>query len=1203
LTGLNNTIYVLSGGVLKDSKIENGLVDVAAGASTHGNTLNSTITNYYSGATSRDDTWFNSGFDYNWATFASGAMVTGAQALSGGYIQLQAGASGTDIHAVNGGSAVFADGTAESFTAANGGYVQSGAAVYSGMVLNGQAHDNATVLNGIWSAVSIDGVTVYKSNSLTAQWPVVLGTGATLYVMSGAVASGLTGLNNAVYIQPGGSMAGSKLDNGSVVVSAGALTRDNQLNSTAVYYQSGAASENDTWYNSGYDYNWATFVSGASVTGAHVLSGGYLEVQAGATASNVYAVSGGSAILASGTTSGFTATGGGYVQSGTAVYSGAVINNQFHDNAPVLNGVWSAVSLDGSTSYTSNGVTLQWPVALGTGSVLYVFSGAVASGLTGLNNAVYIQSGGTLAGSRLDNGAIVVSSGAVTQDNLLNSTATSYEAGGASINDTLFNSGYDNNWAIFYSGASVTGTQVSSGAYLKVEYGAHASDLLVAGGGSAILLSDTTNGYTAGQGGYVQSGNAYYSGMTINGESYDNVQLLYGVWSAVNVNGATVYQSNGTTMQWPVALGNGAVLHVESGAVASGISGNAVAIYVSNGGTLAYSHIVEGGVTVLSGGVTSSNEFNSIPTVIYSGASSVDDTWFNSGYCNDGVAVYSGASITNVTVGNGAFMNIDYGVHIGGDVHVSSAGTLVTYSPFGHDVPTPVAPPPSDGTVLRGVWSAVPLDGTTVYQSNGVTVSAPVSVADGAVIYVQSGAVASNLSGYAVAIYVSYGGTLAHSYIREGSVTVFGGGLTSANQFNSIPTALYSGARSVDDTWFNSGYCNDFALVYSGAVVNNPSIGSGGVISGAPGAVITTPAVANGGVLMANNTEMDPCFLAGSMIRTDKGDVAVEDLLVGDMVACLVEGETVFRPVRWIGSQQNQLRPFEPLDLAGYPVRICAGAFGEALPYEDLLVTPEHCMHFDGHFVPVRMLVNGTSIYYDQSRPIYHYYHIELDPHSIILANGLETESYLDTGNKAHFDRQKGAEGVVLGQRRTWHDDAAAKLETGRAFVEPIYRRFETRANGMPRVGLASHEQVVSHDPALRLTTLDGRTFNPIRRSGDIYTFLVPGGVTDMRIISRTGRPCDVVGPFLDDRRALGVRIGKITLFMSGATAANDDHLLIPSLEGWHGLEASGSRWTDGMAVLRLENGHCSDMSLISIEVLETAGYLEGNSWAEQRSA
>ncbi|WP_162993347.1 hypothetical protein, partial [Asaia bogorensis] len=82
LTGLNNTIYVLSGGVLKDSKIENGLVDVAAGASTHGNTLNSTITNYYSGATSRDDTWFNSGFDYNWATFASGAMVTGAQALS-----------------------------------------------------------------------------------------------------------------------------------------------------------------------------------------------------------------------------------------------------------------------------------------------------------------------------------------------------------------------------------------------------------------------------------------------------------------------------------------------------------------------------------------------------------------------------------------------------------------------------------------------------------------------------------------------------------------------------------------------------------------------------------------------------------------------------------------------------------------------------------------------------------------------------------------------------------------------------------------------------------------------------------------------------------------------------------------------------------------------------------------------------------------
>ncbi|WP_035367102.1 Hint domain-containing protein, partial [Acetobacter pasteurianus] len=72
-----------------------------------------------------------------------------------------------------------------------------------------------------------------------------------------------------------------------------------------------------------------------------------------------------------------------------------------------------------------------------------------------------------------------------------------------------------------------------------------------------------------------------------------------------------------------------------------------------------------------------------------------------------------------------------------------------------------------------------------------------------------------------------------------------------------------------------------------------------------------------------------------------------------------------------------------------------------------MLITAEHCLFFEGKFVPVRMLVNGVSIFYDKSITSYDYYHVETDQHSVITADGMLTESYLDTGNRRAF-RQEG---------------------------------------------------------------------------------------------------------------------------------------------------------------------------------------------------
>ncbi|TCS30744.1 Hint domain-containing protein, partial [Acidomonas methanolica] len=147
------------------------------------------------------------------------------------------------------------------------------------------------------------------------------------------------------------------------------------------------------------------------------------------------------------------------------------------------------------------------------------------------------------------------------------------------------------------------------------------------------------------------------------------------------------------------------------------------------------------------------------------------------------------------------------------------------------------------------------------------------------------------------------------------------------------------------------------------------------------------------------------CFLAGSMIRTPGGDVTVEDIRIGDEVTAFDwrDNAEIARKVVWVGNRKTTVRPALPDDEAGYPVRILKDAIADGVPFKDMLITAEHCLFFENRFVPVRMLVNGHSIFYDKSFSSYEYYHIETDTHSVIWADGMLTESYLDTGNRSSF--------------------------------------------------------------------------------------------------------------------------------------------------------------------------------------------------------
>jgi len=83
-------------------------------------------------------------------------------------------------------------------------------------------------------------------------------------------------------------------------------------------------------------------------------------------------------------------------------------------------------------------------------------------------------------------------------------------------------------------------------------------------------------------------------------------------------------------------------------------------------------------------------------------------------------------------------------------------------------------------------------------------------------------------------------------------------------------------------------------------------------------------------------------------------------------------------------------------------VRVRAHAFGRDRPAADLVLSPDHAVFVEGVLIPVRHLVNASSIAQEEVDEVT-YHHVELPDHSVILAEGLPCESYLDTGNRAAF--------------------------------------------------------------------------------------------------------------------------------------------------------------------------------------------------------
>ena len=314
------------------------------------------------------------------------------------------------------------------------------------------------------------------------------------------------------------------------------------------------------------------------------------------------------------------------------------------------------------------------------------------------------------------------------------------------------------------------------------------------------------------------------------------------------------------------------------------------------------------------------------------------------------------------------------------------------------------------------------------------------------------------------------------------------------------------------------------------------------------------------------------CFATGTRILTLDGEVPVEFLRAGQPVVVVrSDGQRATRPIRWIGYRHIEFGRHAHPELA-YPIRIRADAFADGVPRCDLLVSPDHAIYAGGLLIPARLLRNGATILHEDSLSSVRYFHVELDRHDILLAEGLPAESYLDTGNRGVFEN--AAAPLVLHpdvatnnpqRRRELFSCAPFAADADR--VEPMWRRLAIRAC---QLGYTVGEPSTTTDPGVRLL-VDGRERPPAFIDDTSYIFVVPRAARTVRLVSRATAPSNV-SPWVEDQRRLGVAVARIVASgPSGVFELPVDHPMLG--DGWWPNERDGLqiwRWTDGNAVLPL---------------------------------
>lgn len=136
-----------------------------------------------------------------------------------------------------------------------------------------------------------------------------------------------------------------------------------------------------------------------------------------------------------------------------------------------------------------------------------------------------------------------------------------------------------------------------------------------------------------------------------------------------------------------------------------------------------------------------------------------------------------------------------------------------------------------------------------------------------------------------------------------------------------------------------------------------------------------------------------PCFVAGTLIDTRDGALAVEQLTPGTLVRTRDHG---LQPVRWVGKTTRRAEGRHA------PVVLARGALGN---HDEIALSPNHRVLLSSTqaellfgqsevLVKAAHLVNDHSIRRRPDGKVVTYVHVLFDQHEIISGNGLDSESY-----------------------------------------------------------------------------------------------------------------------------------------------------------------------------------------------------------------
>ena len=834
-----------------------------------------------------------------------------------------------------------------------------------------------------------------------------------------------------------------------------------------------------------------------------------------------------------------------------------------------------------------------------------VYSGTYTSGITLSNwaqdNPVTIDAGASINSGNVLGGAAGVAGGAGPQGyvwTLTNLGAVASQQQGVYLNGSLTNDGSITGYQGVMFGAVGSLTNTAGGRIIATGTNATVGGQAVRAGAGAVIdnagyilgaygvglygagtVTNLAGGTIAGTGTISKNdvGVALHAGGTVINAgliesltakpAYDyGITMGFAGGTVVNQKGGTISATGG------VGIGTGGI-ELATITNAGLISGAASGVNLLAGGTLANQ---AGGVIVATGGASS------FGVQVYAQAGMLTNAGSIGG--GGGIILARDGSVTNAAGGtisgsSGAGIVLGDSIAQGGPDPggtVTNAG-LVTGHSYGILLQSSYSHALTNtGTII----GAIGIDGQDATPGDTiVNRGAIISSGGTAGIALRFGQPAGGLQGTASNLLAVYPGAVFVGQVigntQAGASNTIdlraGGGQGTLAGFGSLVTDFQTIAFDPGASWAISGaagglggaitgFAHGDTIDVTGVTATGFSAGAGTLTLDTAAAPVTlnlSGSFAPGQLSVANTAAgaevTVACFAEGTRIATPDGDVPVQDLRIGDRVRT-ARGDDA--EVRWLGWRRLDCRRHpRPQDV--WPVRIRAGALGGNRPARDLWLSPDHAVFLDGVLIPVRYLLNDTTIVQERAAEI-RYWHVELPRHDVLLAEGAPCESYLDTGNRAAFANGDGPTALHPDfalppdfALRVWDSDACARLVRDGAILAAARSRLLACAEtlGHRRTG----------DPALAIRA-DGHLC-PAIVEGARWRLCLPPGTALLRLRSRAWVPARMTAAETDTR-TLGIAVAQLTF--DGHPVPLDDPRLA---SGWLAPEP-GWRCTDGDAAL-----------------------------------